>query len=121
MLAATPRRHAIYFAPPADSALARFAAAWLGRDAGTGARLAPPSVTGLDDDLIERITAEPRRYGFHATLKPPFALAAGRTEAELIAELGAFAATRLSFAAPPLRLAALGRFLALIPEGPAPM
>ena len=32
-------RHAIYFAPDAATPLARFGAAWLGRDAETGARL----------------------------------------------------------------------------------
>jgi putative phosphonate metabolism protein len=116
-----PLRYAVYFAPPADSPLARFGAAWLGRDADTGARPVPPSVPGVDPDFAERITAEPRRYGFHATLKPPFALAAGRTEAELLAALRAFAAARQPFAAPLLRLAAIGRFLALVPDGPAPM
>ena len=117
-----PLRYAVYFAPPADGPLARFGAAWLGRDAAaTGSRPIRPPVPGIDPDLAERITAEPRRYGFHATLKPPFALAEGRTEAELVASLRAFAAARRPFVAPPLRLAAIGRFLALMPDDAAPM
>ena len=41
------RRHAIYFAPPAGSALARFGAAWLGWDAEAGAAVAAIDLPGL--------------------------------------------------------------------------
>ena len=37
------------------------------------------------------MTSDPRKYGFHATLKAPFALAPGRSEAELVAACAAFA------------------------------
>ena len=37
------------------------------------------------------LTADPRKYGFHATLKAPMALAPGKTEAELMAACATFA------------------------------
>ena len=115
-------RYAIYFAPPADSPLARFGAAWLGRDAETGAHLAQPAMEGFSDERLARITAAPRGYGFHATLAPPMRLAEGCTHGMLDEALAGFAAAREPFRAPPLRLAALDGFLALVlSEESAPM
>jgi 2'-5' RNA ligase len=37
------------------------------------------------------LTTDPRKYGFHATLKAPLSLAQGKTEAELVAACEAFA------------------------------
>ena len=107
-------RHAIYFAPDTGTPLARFGAAWLGRDAESGARLARPTVEGFGDERLERITETPRGYGLHATLAPPFRLARGCTRTMLDEALAAFAATRRPFRAPPLTLAVLDDFLALI-------
>lgn len=107
-------RYAIYFAPPAASPLARFGAAWLGRDAETGPRLARPAVEGFSDERLEQITETPRGYGFHATLAPPMRLADGCTRGMLDAALAAFARARQAFYAPPLTLAALDGFLALV-------
>ena len=76
------RRQAIYFAPPAGSPLARFGAAWLGWDPEAGAEVEDLPVAGLPLPR-EALVAAPRRYGFHATLKPPFRLAAGRDAAGL--------------------------------------
>ena len=76
------RRQAIYFAPPAGSPLARFGAAWLGWDPEAGAEVEGLPVAGLPLPR-EALVAAPRRYGFHATLKPPFRLAAGRDAAGL--------------------------------------
>src|SRR5258708_27781288 len=39
------------------------------------------------------LTRDPRKYGFHATLKAPLSLARGRTEAELVAACETFAGT----------------------------
>jgi putative phosphonate metabolism protein len=108
------RRFAIYAAPPRGSALARWGTAWLGRDAESGAASAPPALPGWSAADIARLTEAPRRYGLHATLKPPFRLVAGSDKAELVA-----AVERLATAhpAPPpthLSLAALGGFLALV-------
>lgn len=109
-------RYAIYYAPPRDSALAAFARAWLGRDAETGDPVPQPGVPGLTLDRLWTLTADPRRYGFHGTLKPPFVLADGTTPAMLRDEIAAFAANRRSFAVPRLALRRIGRFIALTPE-----
>ncbi|MBI3517440.1 MAG: DUF1045 domain-containing protein, partial [Proteobacteria bacterium] len=53
-------------------------------------------------------------------LKPPFRLADGRPRGELVAALERFAAAAAPVAGPPLVLRRLGRFLALVPDGPAP-
>ncbi len=111
-------RHALYFAPPADHPLAALAARWLGRDAWTDQPLAPPTVPGFGPARISDLTAFPRRYGFHGTLKAPFVLADAHTEKELAAAIERFAETRESFACP-LSVAALGRFIALRPTGPS--
>lgn len=113
-------RYAVYFAPSAGGALWRFGSAWLGRDAETGAYPARPPAEGFAPQRLDELTAEPRRYGFHGTLKPPMALAPGRSEADLLAACAGFAASRTAFEAPPPRLAALGRFLALVPSAPSP-
>ena len=110
-------RYAIYFAPAAETPLARFGTAWLGRDAETGARVARPALEGFDDARLERIAAVPRGYGFHATLAPPMRLAAGCSRAMLEDALAAFAAARAPFRAPPLRLGVLDEFLALLLSG----
>ncbi|MFT3973849.1 MAG: DUF1045 domain-containing protein [Amaricoccus sp.] len=104
------RRHAIYFAPPQGSALARFGAAWLGWDPEAGAEVSRPA----DAPLAATAVAEPARYGFHATLKAPFRLA----NAEALPDLDA-ATARLALALPgfALRLdvAVIGAFVALVP------
>jgi putative phosphonate metabolism protein len=110
----TPR-FAIYWAPRPGSPLAAFGAAWLGRDAEDGRAAPQPAVPD-----IARMTAEPRRYGFHATLKPPFALAEGCVEAALLDAVAALARMIDAFDLPPLRLEAIGRFLALVPGAPVP-
>ena len=77
-------RYAIYFTPPPGSDLHRFGSAVLGYDCVTGAKLTPPADIAVDAEEWRRLTEEPRRYGFHATLKAPFRLAPGTTEAGLI-------------------------------------
>lgn len=110
-------RYAVYYAPPAGSALALFGAAWLGRDAETGAQCGPPAGLGLSADRLAAFTAAPARYGFHGTLKPPFALACGTDRAGLESALAALAADRVPATAPAgLRLTEIGRFLALTPD-----
>ena len=113
-LAAVTARYAIYVAPDAGSPLARFGAAWLGRDIETGARVARPALEGFSDERLEQITQTPRGYGFHATLAPPMRLADGCTPGMLEDALTGFAAARAPFLAPPLRLAQMKGFLALM-------
>lgn len=81
------RRFAIYATP--TGALARFGAAWLGWDADAGRAVAQPALAGFGADELAAITATPRRYGFHATIKPPFALAPGTTAQALLGDLRA--------------------------------
>ncbi|MHC4040230.1 DUF1045 domain-containing protein [Bradyrhizobium sp. 23AC] len=84
-------RYAIYFAAGSDSHLSRFGAELLGYDAYTGNELPfPRDALQVAPDWRD-VSADPRKYGFHATLKAPMALAPGRTEAELMAACAAFA------------------------------
>ena len=111
-------RYAIYFTPPRDSPLTRLAASWLGRDPFTGSSVPPPSVTGFTPAEIAFHTAAARRYGFHATLKAPFQLAASETEARLAQAVADFAAESEPFAIPRLAIGQIDRFFALLPTSP---
>jgi putative phosphonate metabolism protein len=108
-------RYAIYFTPPEDDVLSIRAATWLGRDAFRDRSLGQPAVAGFDPAEVTALTEEPRRYGFHATLKAPFELAAGRSEADLAAQFEAFAAAIPAFEIPEIVLGQLGAFFALVP------
>ena len=96
-------RVALYWAPAVDDPLHRLGSAWLGRDAETGASIAQPSIPGLD---LPALTADPRRYGLHATLKPPFHLTG--SYAALRADAAALAAAVGGLLADPARRAELG-------------
>ena len=109
-------RYAIYFVPAADSALYRFGAAVLGYDAYSGE---PRSIDGAADDWND-ITQAPGVYGFHATLKPPFALADGQDEASLTEAVARFAADRGAVTLGALQVSELGSFVALVPSLPRP-
>jgi putative phosphonate metabolism protein len=109
-------RYAVYFAPEDGTALARFGRWWLDPSAADDAD--PPwSALPLDRATL---TAEPRRYGFHATLKAPFRLAADHNEAGLIDAMAAFARRIRPFSAAPPALARLDGFLALRPTDRSP-
>ena len=113
-------RYAVYFTPPQDHLLTRLASAWIGRDAFVDGPLPPPSGVAIEAGDIAFITAAARRYGFHATLKAPFALAQDATEAALRAAAEAFAIERAPFALPELRVTSIDGFLALAPVTPCP-
>ncbi len=115
-------RFALYFTPPAADPLTRTAARWLGRDAFSGEILTPagPLPEGFSAEAQAALVAEPVRYGFHGTLKAPFALAEDRTEADLLAALRTFAAETPAFTIPRLMVGRLGPFFALVPDGDAP-
>ena len=117
-MTAAQDRYAIYFSPAPESALGVFGREWLGYDAGTGEPVEQSGLATLSRQRVAEITAEPRRYGFHATLKPPFALAEGRSVDELSAAVEAFAEQRHSILAPPLALAPLSGFWALVLSRP---
>jgi hypothetical protein len=107
-------RYAIYYAPAADDPLWAKAAEWLGIDALTGETFTGPLAGVSRDELFER-SVSARRYGFHATIKPPMTLKAGTTRAALEDALAAFAAEVEPVAIGRVKLALLDGFIALIP------
>ena len=106
-------RFAIYFAPSATSNLWERAATWLGRDASDGDLVNGP-VAGVDRDRLLNLTQSANRYGFHATMKAPMALADGATEADLRAALTRFVIGHRPVELGKPRLASLDGFLALL-------
>lgn len=117
-MSANGGRWAIYFAPEPESPLACFGAEWLGYDVASGTTLSQPLLAEIDAERLQSITAEPRRYGFHATLKPPFALAEGFTAEKLDAAVATLARQEAAFDAPPLRLSCISGFWALTLSAP---
>ena len=83
-------RYAIYYVPAPGTDLDRFGASLLGYDANTGVDLPFPDGVMQVPDWRD-LTQDPRKYGFHATLKAPLSLAPGKTEPELLAACEAFA------------------------------
>lgn len=108
-----PTRYALYFTPAPGSALADFGEAVLG-----DGRL---FASDARNAALAAITADPRLYGFHATLKAPMRLAEGATEADLFAAVEALAAHRGPVPIGRLRVTAIGGFIALVPDAPAPL
>jgi putative phosphonate metabolism protein len=108
-------RYALYFTPPEGAPLTGLASRWLGRDAFSGEIFPTPGAHSVDAIEHRDITADPRRYGFHATIKAPFALAASVTQRDLISVVEDFAARTPAFSIPELVLGQLGRFFALVP------
>jgi hypothetical protein len=119
-------RYAIYLAPPADSPLWRFGSSVLGYDAQTGEHVAQPKLECIGPERFHELTADPRRYGFHATLKSPLRLTPGRDEEDLLAAVEDFCAVRTGFTLPRLSVEAVGAngsgdaFIALIEPEPTP-
>ena len=82
-------RYAIYWTSR-PGPLTDCAAAWLGWNPWTSVETPPtPGFGRLPGS--SKITEEPRRYGFHATLKAPFRLAEGRDRGGLEAAVQRFA------------------------------
>src|SRR3974390_3507431 len=77
-------RYAIYFVPAAGSDLYRFGSSVLRYDCYTGEQVAPADELGGAAESGRSLTEDPRRYGFHATLKAPFHLSSEHTERQLV-------------------------------------
>ncbi|MEE2930167.1 MAG: DUF1045 domain-containing protein [Pseudomonadota bacterium] len=105
-------RYAIYYAPPVDDPLWALGSVWLGRDAYTGENLTRPDYPNFAIGDMDRLTSSPSHYGFHATMKAPFELKAGETEAKLLDRLEAFSKSQSAFDVG-LAVKPLGQFLAL--------
>lgn len=108
-------RYAIYFAPEPGSPWWVFGAHWLGRDEYQDTSMVQHPLAQIDPTELQCIIAEPRRYGFHATLKAPFHLSHKHTADDLIARLQALASTLKPLALAPLQVTTLGDFVALVP------
>ncbi|MDU8926507.1 DUF1045 domain-containing protein [Alisedimentitalea sp. MJ-SS2] len=106
-------RYAVYYTPE-PGALADFGARWLGWDAVSGKRCDHPDVADLP---IEEITRAPRKYGFHATIRPPFTLSPGSDRETLASDLESLCRELAPVTLAGLGLARLGGFLALTPVG----
>lgn len=113
-------RYAVYYAPPAQSALWQLGQSWLGRDCESGEALAQPSLDGWSAAEIAAVSMSPRHYGFHATLKAPFRLAPRVSPAQLREAVADFAAQQPAFTVPAMKLAAIGRFIAITLASPSP-
>lgn len=111
-------RYAIYFAAGTDGAFSRFGAELLGYDARTGDEVPfPREALQIAPDWHD-LTTDPRKYGFHATLKAPMVLVSGRTEAELMAACATFAGQSRTI--PVIRpvVDTISGFIAVIPAEP---
>ena len=104
-------RVALYWVPEARDPLFAAGSAWLGRDVRSGAALPQPAIADL-----AALTADARRYGLHATLRPPMRLA-GTWDA-FLADARAVARACAPFALPALHLCDVGGFLALREAAP---
>ena len=112
-------RYAIYYTAAQDSALDRFGASLLGYDAYGGDELPfPDGVMQMIPDWRD-LTHDPRKYGFHATLKAPIALADGKAEAQLAAACELF--TDLARPVPVIQpvVDSISGFIAVIPAEPS--
>lgn len=103
-------RFAIYYAPQPGSALDRRAQIWLGLDESQTS----PVVELLGASGLDAMKSA-RRYGFHATLKPPMRLAAGRDASAFVDAATAFATDTSPVNIGQLVVKNLDGFLALIP------
>jgi Protein of unknown function (DUF1045) len=107
-------RYAVYYAPR-PGAFATRASEWLGWSAETGQALPQPQLPGIADPAA--ITGDPRRYGFHGTLRAPFRLAEGVTALHAIEAVATLSQRLAPVVCEGLRLENLHGFLALTPLG----
>ncbi len=113
MTAVPGLRAALYWVPAFSDPLWDAGNRWLGRDPEHGVFLAQPEVPG-----IAALTEAPRRYGFHATLRPPMRLATGWDA--FLEAARVVARQAVPFVLPKLVVADLDGFLALREAAPCP-
>ncbi len=120
-----PLRYAIYYIPPRENLLCQRGAQLLGRDVYSGTYFphdAPHALSSALQDVHispkvwHVLTEDARKYGLHATLKPPFTLAQGRSEAELKEQFTLFSQKQQAFTLPPLHIQRMSSFFALRPQ-----
>jgi len=117
---ATFPRYAIYYVAAPGTDLDRFGAQLLGYDAYTGEDLPfPHGIMQTAPDWRD-LTRDPRKYGFHATLKAPMSLAPGTTESELLAACESFAGKPQAIAVIAPVAGSISGFIAVVPAEPSP-
>jgi putative phosphonate metabolism protein len=116
----SPHRVAIYATPDITSPWWDLGSEWLGRCAHRQLDLPQPAIKGLDAATQAHLTTDPRRYGWHATLKAPFRLADGVDLEQLSQAVADLCAQQTAFTLPHLKVVHMGRFLALRLEDPSP-
>lgn len=114
---ASAHRYAAYFAPAEGSIWWKAGSHWIGRCAAQRQNLPQPVVPAVSSALQQRLTQAPRRYGWHATLKAPFALAPGIEFESLRERLRALCRGLEAFMLPTLNVQQINDFFALVPEG----
>ena len=113
-------RYAIYYASAPGSDLDRFGAQLLGYDAYSGEELPfPNDIIRMAPDWRD-LTKDPRKYGFHATLKAPMSLAPGKTEPELVAACESFADKPRPIPVITPVVGSISGFIAVVPAEPSP-
>ena len=113
-------RFAIYFVPGAETALYRFGASVLGYDCYSGTGIARTRAGELTEADWAALTAEPRTYGFHATLKAPFRLRDEFAAADLLAEMQASAAALSNIPIFEPAVEQIDGFVAVVPRNSIP-
>ncbi|WP_374435370.1 DUF1045 domain-containing protein [Tabrizicola sp.] len=108
------KRYAVYYAPR-EGAFAFRANEWLGREPGNPRDLPQTVLPGIGDP--RSITAEPRRYGFHGTIRAPFRPADGVDEDLICTTVSDLAARLRPVTCEGLRVEVLHGFIALTPLG----
>lgn len=111
-----PFRYAVYFCPSPDSDWGLAGAQWLGRCAITGKTSQQLEILGIDSELFRSLTSDPKRYGWHATLKAPFKLAPEHEVGDLLLKLHQLAKSLKPFDLPKLEVSSVGGFLSLRPK-----
>lgn len=106
----------MYFCPSPDSDWGLAGAQWLGRCAITGKTSQQLEISGIDSELFRSLTSDPKRYGWHATLKAPFKLAPEHEVGELLLKLHQLAKSLKPFDLPKLEVSSVGGFLSLRPK-----
>ena len=110
-------RYAIYYAPEPGSTLDRLGSELLGYDAHRGAAL--PFPDGMEFSDWRELTQDPRKYGFHATLKAPMALAPGKDEDQLVEACATFAGEPRAIPVIEPVVDLISGFIALVPAKPS--
>lgn len=113
--ATTAHRYAVYFAPSPGTLGWLAGSHWLGRCAAQLQPLPQLDIHGVAPEDLQRLTAAPRRYGWHATLKAPFALAPDTDWLTLHQAVQQVARSLTPFTMPPMQVQRIDDFLALVP------